>query len=57
MTVGELIEQLSWLPPNFEIITRYVGVTQNFDNEILSVKEGIIGGPIKADERMGVIIR
>ena len=57
MTVKELIEELSKFPQDSEVVARYVGNDFNSDIDIESARIGIIGGPIKATERMGVILR
>ena len=57
MTVAELIEKLQWLPPNMEVVARYVGNGFNSDIDIESARIDIIGGPIKACEREGVVLR
>jgi len=57
MTVQELIDELSKMDPNHEVIFRYVGTGFNHDNPIESAKVDIVGGPYKADERMAVVLR
>lgn len=62
MTVNELINQLVDTAMEHDcgdcqVIFRSVGSEQNDDWDIGTVRYDIVGGPIKADERMGVILR